>query len=344
MTLCSSSTAQTCMKMKRTPDRAAAGFTLLELLVVLVILATVTALAVRSVDGVVDQQNYEASRRGLEHIEVAVLGSPDERAADGSRIISGFVADMGRLPETMNVGGVLTLGELWDRDGLPIYDIVSNAIDTEVKIPAGWRGPYINLPLGSRNQLLDGWGNRYSSPLGATSDPPESTGYARLRDASDEVIDTVDQPIYIVRHLGANGEDLASDQGLNESADVRFDGRFSASVKAVVQLVDDQNRDGVRETHDKVFVRVFGPDPDNLSTAKVLQEFSAVGSTSETTLTFEITGSTIGMRAVRAYLCRADDTFIAHSPIKYVAFQSGVNFVPLTLLRPVVPSAPAPTP
>lgn len=327
--------------MKWYPDRAAAGFTLLELLVVLVILATVTTLAMRSVDGVVDQQKYEMSQRGLEEIEAAVLGSPDDRAADGSRTINGFVADIGRLPETMDIDGVLTLGELWDRDGLPVYDLASNVVDSEVKIPAGWRGPYINLPLGSRKLLLDGWGNRYTSPLGTSSDPPESTGYARLRDSSDAAIDTADKPIFIVRHLGANGADLPSDQGLDVSADVRFDGRFNASVKAVVQVVDDPNRDGVREINDKVFVRVFGPDPDNLSTAKILQESSAIGSTSEATLIFEITGSTIGMRAVRAYLYKEDEvTLITRSPIKYVAFQSGVNFIPLTLLRPVVPSGP----
>src|SRR5262245_36481323 len=59
----------------KSPDRHA-GFTLLELVVVLTILAVVTTLAMRSIDGLQDEARYDASQRLLQDIEFAVLGSP----------------------------------------------------------------------------------------------------------------------------------------------------------------------------------------------------------------------------------------------------------------------------
>ncbi|HSJ03781.1 MAG TPA: prepilin-type N-terminal cleavage/methylation domain-containing protein, partial [Verrucomicrobium sp.] len=144
-----------------------AAFTLMELVVVLAILAVVTSLAVRSVDRVEDQGRYEANLRIMQEIETAVLGSPDDRALDGTRVLSGFVADMGRLPrtveETVHISGIeaeaLTLRELWDwppagkkydvrkasLTNLAVEDPVH--VDEQVYVPGGWRGPYLRLPM-----------------------------------------------------------------------------------------------------------------------------------------------------------------------------------------------------
>src|SRR4051794_2579572 len=98
--------------MKLRNRKGPAGFTLLELVVVLAILAVVTALATRALSTLEDQRRFEATQRGLAELDAAVLGSPNDRAPDGSQIASGFVADMGRLPRTVG-SPELTLQELW---------------------------------------------------------------------------------------------------------------------------------------------------------------------------------------------------------------------------------------
>src|SRR5688572_22825214 len=110
------------MFMKPSNQTARAGFTLLELVVVLAILAITTGLAVRALDRVEDQRRFESAQRGFEELSEAVLGSPDDRNVDGTRTISGFVADMGRLPRTTDEGGALTLQELWGYAGQQ-YDV-----------------------------------------------------------------------------------------------------------------------------------------------------------------------------------------------------------------------------
>ena len=324
------------------PDRTAsssnrAGFTLVELVVVLAILALVTTLAFRSVDQIEDQRRYEAGREMLGALEKAVLG--DEETA-------GFTADMGRLPRTRLAGGELTLAELWLRDTLPAYDVRSHAIDSEVRLPSGWRGPYLSLPMDAAN-VLDGWGNPMRSLPEATPANPTTTGYHRLRDADDAAIVAAGQPVSIIRHLGANGERDAGDTGLERDLSVAFAtvtpavNRYAASVKTVVEFLDSDGSPGSANAGEKVTVRVFSPDPAD---ASVLAAFSATTDVAAASATVSvpeptaapaaIEGSTLGQRAVRAYLYQNDGvTLMAKSTIKYITLRPGVNFIPLTIYR-----------
>ena len=135
------------------PNRAAfqAGFTLLELALVLAILGVLTMLAVREIGQVQDQQRFEASQRILETVRDAVWGAADDRVPDGSGVRAGFVADVGRLPNRIE--------ELWtNATGMLDFDLRPGAGDAEVQVPGGWRGPYVRLSWNATN-LLDGWGN-----------------------------------------------------------------------------------------------------------------------------------------------------------------------------------------
>ncbi|MES2571601.1 MAG: prepilin-type N-terminal cleavage/methylation domain-containing protein, partial [Verrucomicrobiota bacterium] len=162
--------------------RSRNAFSLLELLVVLAILAIVTALAVRSLDGVESQRRYESAQRGLQELSDAVLGSPDDRNADGSRTVGGFVADMGRLPMTSGAME-LELRELWENPNPgAAFDvraaILENGVadadkDPQVLVPGGWRGPYLRLPLGA-STLLDAWGNPITSPIDPSPPNPDT--------------------------------------------------------------------------------------------------------------------------------------------------------------------------
>ena len=126
------------------------GFTLVEILVTLSIVALMGAVTGGIYLSVQEQKGYEATVEIMEEIRKAILGSntPHIRGV----AISGYVADMGGLPPLNNDGQPESLweqGELCDWDYKP-----------DKRIWAGWNGPYIREP--ETGFLIDGWGNGIS--------------------------------------------------------------------------------------------------------------------------------------------------------------------------------------
>ncbi|MEL7265999.1 MAG: prepilin-type N-terminal cleavage/methylation domain-containing protein, partial [Planctomycetota bacterium] len=189
------------------------GLTLLELVVVLVILAALTGVAVQSLSPIADQARYESTQRTLENVRDAIQ---DRHLVNGSLDYSGFISDMGRLPVAYNIGGVPQPLELWRSDLTsfggtadlvpyqirqvedPFIDTDADDVDHLVPVASGWRGPYLQLDPGSEF-LLDGYGRPMVSiaddnllpPTPATSGSPivnfGSTG-ADSNDASDDLL------------------------------------------------------------------------------------------------------------------------------------------------------------
>ncbi|WP_305908877.1 prepilin-type N-terminal cleavage/methylation domain-containing protein [Methylomarinum sp. Ch1-1] len=144
-----------------------AGFTLLEMVLVLFLVGLMASAAMMLTEGVEDQAKYDETKRRMEMIRKAIVGDPT-RTVNGGPEISGFVADMGRLP-----GCLAELLELGD-EKTPVTDprtfespcdssvtITEWNTDTTTGIGFGWRGPYIHV-LPERNGELrfrDGYGN-----------------------------------------------------------------------------------------------------------------------------------------------------------------------------------------
>ncbi|MEM7698083.1 MAG: type II secretion system protein [Verrucomicrobiota bacterium] len=127
------------------------GLTFVELLVVLSIVAVLSTVALRSVIGTLEQQNYDSNLTQLEQIESAVVG---DTAA------SGFVGDIGRLPIAIGADPLTQLQELWQQGVFPNYAINTPAGDAEVRLGTGWRGPYLDLGL-TRTDVTDGFANSF---------------------------------------------------------------------------------------------------------------------------------------------------------------------------------------
>lgn len=131
--------------MKTDPARAA--FTLLEMAVVLAILALVTHLAVARLER---DARATRARRQLEEIRRAIVGFDDDADPAGRPSRSGFLADMGRLP--------VTLDELWSQGSNAVFQARRASDDDTVWVAGGWRGPYLRRGLRD-GRLADPWGN-----------------------------------------------------------------------------------------------------------------------------------------------------------------------------------------
>lgn len=134
-----------------------AGFSLLEMLLVITLLGMMSLTAVVLTEGSDDQARYDDTKNRLLAIKRAIIGDTS-RTINGEPEISGFVADMGRMPLSVqelleNVSGVAT----WGSDSLSITGAT-------VTLENGWRGPYLDyLPTRSGTAVyLDGWGYDWS--------------------------------------------------------------------------------------------------------------------------------------------------------------------------------------
>jgi prepilin-type N-terminal cleavage/methylation domain-containing protein len=169
-----------------------AGFTLLELLLVVAILSSLALAATTFVENEDDQQRFEETRRRLENLRRAVVGYPN-LSAGGEALVGGFVADMGRLPRNLNelfAGGYcsnaaytsqascVAAAGAWTADTpFGVAGVCSDSTKTTkvacdgtnsaiwVELAGGWRGPYLHaLPESGGMAYRDGWGNGGVAP------------------------------------------------------------------------------------------------------------------------------------------------------------------------------------
>lgn len=166
------------------------GFTLIEVLTVMVVLLAVASVTIETSSELAFQGRYEVTKDRYEKIKKAIIGDPNQ-IVNGQPNIEGFVKDMGRLPKNLHE---LLVRNYCDND----YRISDNTPNStgitdasgatpkdwcESKTPNGiwtqqgpnWKGPYLttNKPDFSPNALPDGWGSQpvaYCSDLSYTTE------------------------------------------------------------------------------------------------------------------------------------------------------------------------------
>lgn len=121
------------------------GYTLIEIIIVIVILGILAAMAIKSMTGVLDTTRTEETIREMKALAHALAGNP-ELISSGARTDFGYIGDIGALPVT------------WDA-------LVTNpGLST-------WNGPYIRdrfAPNAASTEFkLDAWGVNYGSPAAA---------------------------------------------------------------------------------------------------------------------------------------------------------------------------------
>lgn len=112
------------------------GFTMIELVIVIIILGIIGAMATRKMTGSIDNARYEQTKTELDQLAKAIAGNPALHAK-GARTDFGYVGDVGSLPPDLDA-------------------LVSN--------PGGyttWNGPYIETGLTGDEYKRDGWSSLY---------------------------------------------------------------------------------------------------------------------------------------------------------------------------------------
>lgn len=156
------------------------ALTLLELLVVLVILAIVATVAVNSLQPRVESARFQQTQVQIGNVQESILGPRNSRQSDGTPLISGFVADIGRSPVlqgnrllSSEVVEGTELSELWDQQtqlaqSFPFQFRAGPNTPvnySDIQLPCGWRGPYLQLPMGI-SSLRDSWGRPFEVQSG----------------------------------------------------------------------------------------------------------------------------------------------------------------------------------
>lgn len=128
------------MILKHLSDRR--GFTLIELVIIIVVLGIVAAVAIPKFGSLTENARINATKEEMLTLKKAIVGDP--RVTAGGRYINrGFEGDIGHPPANLMELAVKP-------DSLTAYDKFTRI---------GWNGPYIDSA--GQEYLSDAWGNAY---------------------------------------------------------------------------------------------------------------------------------------------------------------------------------------
>jgi prepilin-type N-terminal cleavage/methylation domain-containing protein len=121
------------------------GFTLIELVMVIIIIGVLAGVAMKSMDSAIQTGRIESTKKEMEQLATAIAGNPD-LISNGTRTDFGYIGDIGSLPPNL---------------------------DALVTQPSGyttWKGPYIrnSFNQASEDFKRDAWNALYSYNGGVT--------------------------------------------------------------------------------------------------------------------------------------------------------------------------------
>ncbi len=308
------------------------GLTLIELVVVLAILAAVTTAASVATERVLLQKRSELTMQTLDAFRRSLLGSYGQgesistvSSQGGPPAIDGFIADMGRLPVAAGLDPATQLAELWlQPPGVAAYGPQVAPGDPEVTLACGWRGPYLELPIGG-NRLIDGFGRGM---------------LVLTRDAAGQPRPATDgETVLGLTSLGSDGQlGVTGELPLAEDLSVWLGQTPASYSPGVTVRVFEADGGGGLITPSQagsLMVRLYLPDG---ASGGVTFQQSAMIST-PATASFNFPNVPIGQRVLRAYWVSEDGTASVNSAVTPIEVRRGGR-TQFELVLPQLPVEP----
>jgi prepilin-type N-terminal cleavage/methylation domain-containing protein len=349
--------------------------TLLELLVVVAILAVLASVAIQSTSEVGNQTRYDATQKSLAVFRDAVLGPQGQTTPDGSPLITGFVADMGRPPRSRGIlhpdlGTLYGLSELHS-EVLPaslqaygLYAATTTLVatngtivgvsstnttllyDTNLRIPAGWRGPYVRKPS-TEGTMVDGWNKWLVSRLdlgtslaemntwptmllafrtNSTTQPfalPEDGNYTPIIDEHRDIAGVFAQS-------GFDGAPVGTDAYSGRFYSAINQNEYQVPLTVVVNCASTNALTAIAN----LTVMLYGPNPEvrtDLRPIRVWAQQAPFNASYNVSFTFDNAyAPTMGNRVLRAIL-RVNSTTFVRSRVIYFPVRPGVQNINIPL-------------
>ncbi len=119
-----------------------AGFTLVELVIVIVVLAIIAAVGIPQIGGMIQVSKTNATKTEMVELKKAIIGNP-QAVAGGVYVSCGFEGDVGFAPSRLE--DLVT-----KPDSISSWDRLTRR---------GWNGPYVDSTDGG--YLADAWESAY---------------------------------------------------------------------------------------------------------------------------------------------------------------------------------------
>jgi general secretion pathway protein G len=146
-------------------SKTQAGFTLVELLMVIAILGVLTVMSLVPISNTIEEGRFQETLQKMQTIRNSIVGDP-AIVENGIRTSFGFIGDIGAIPTAGQGIAALVTKPV----ALPAW-----SVDSTVRFGLGWNGPYLTSATAGTDFTLDAWGRPFVySPA---SSPPTLVSY-----------------------------------------------------------------------------------------------------------------------------------------------------------------------
>ena len=126
--------------------RNPSGFTLIELVIIIVLLGIISSVVIIKMGGLIRSSEVNATMKEMKNLKQALVGNPNA-VVEGRYVNPGYKGDVGSLPGQANGLGCL----VENLDSAPAWNKFTRR---------GWNGPYIEAGTDD-DYKKDAWGNDY---------------------------------------------------------------------------------------------------------------------------------------------------------------------------------------